>query len=209
MKLYYSPGACSLAVHIALAELGLPFEIVLVSTKDGSARSPEHLARNPKGRVPVLDTGEQVLTEATAIMTWLATAHPASVMGESDPLRLTRAVEWMSWLSSGVHAQPVTQCWRANRLSDDPASHVGIEAKGRANLRDACDLIESKMDGDWALSGRYSVVDPTLLVYYRWGNRLGLAMPDLYPNWTQHTRAMLERAAVQAAMEAEGISAWE
>ncbi len=209
MKLYFSPGACSLAVHVALEELGAPYAIGLVSTSDGSARSPEHLARNPKGRVPVLDTGEEVITEAVAIMTWLATAHTGTVLAETDPLRLTRAVEWMSWLSSGIHAQPVTQCWRPKRLSDDSDSHAGIEAKGRANLRDACDLVESKLDGGWALAGRYSVVDPSLLVYYRWGNRLGLAMRDLYPNWTRHTRAMLDRPAVQTVLVKEGISVWE
>ena len=121
MKLYYSPGACSLAVHIALEELGAPYEIELVSTSDGSTRGEAHLTRNPKGRVPVLAIGDGVLTEAAAIMTYLATSNLSSVLGEADPMRLSRAVEWMSWLSSGVHAGPVTQCWRTERLSDEVA----------------------------------------------------------------------------------------
>ena len=209
MKLYYSPGACSLAVHIALEELGLPYETELVSTSDGSTRSEAHLARNPKGRVPVLELDGAVMTEAVAIMTYLAASHPDSVLGEVDPMRLSRAVEWMGWLSSGVHAGPVAQCWRTERFTDDPSAHGGVRDKGLETLRAAYDMVEGKLgDGKWALGGRYSVVDPTLLVYFRWGNRLGLAMPGLYPRWTGHTRAMLDRPAVRAVMIAEDVSAW-
>ena len=210
MKLYYSPGACSLAIHIALEELGLPYNIELVSTADGSTWSETHLARNPKGRVPVLEIGGQTMTEASAIMTYLAMSHPDSVLGETDPLRLSRAIEWMSWLSSGVHALPVTQIWRSERLSEDEGGHNGIRAKGLKNLREACDLIERKLsDNSWTLGASYSVVDPTLLVYFRWGNRLGLDMPELYQNWTRHTRAMLDRPAVQSVLAKEQISVWE
>ena len=66
--LYYSPGSCSLAVHIVLEELGLPFSLQLTSTSDSTTRSPEYLRVNPKGRVPVLVSGDFVLTEAPAIL---------------------------------------------------------------------------------------------------------------------------------------------
>ena len=210
MKLYYSPGACSLAVHIALEELGAPYEVELVSTDDGSTRSEAHLARNPKGRVPVLEIDGNIVTEAPAIMTYLATSNPESVIGETDSMRLGRTVEWMSWLSSGVHAGPVAQCWRTERFSDGFACYDGIKAKGRVNLRDACDLVERKLDSEgWTLDERYSVVDPTLLVYFRWGNRLGLDMVSLFPKWTRHARAMVERPAVRTVLTAEDISVWE
>ncbi len=69
--LYYSPGACSLAPHIALEEIGLPFSLMLVSTTNGVTRTPGHLRLNPKGRVPVLVTGDSVLTEVPAILVHL------------------------------------------------------------------------------------------------------------------------------------------
>lgn len=209
MKLYYSPGACSLAVHIMLEELGEPYQTEQVLTGDGSTRMKKHLAVNPKGQVPVLDLGGEVLTEVSAIMLHLTLAYGANIALDASPNKLVRAVEWMNWLSSGVHAGPVTQCWNTARLTDDSDHYLSIQAKGLARLRDVYNLIEGRIPKTGNVLGGFSAVDPCLLGYFRWGNRLGLDMQSDFPNWTAHCLQMLDRSAVRIVLSKEDLSVWE
>lgn len=208
LKLYYSPGACSFAPHIVLEEIGQPYEIQFVSTMDGSTRTDEYLKFNPKGHVPVLEAGKDVLTEAAAIMTYLALNYPEPQMLKNTPMGLARAIEWMNWLS-GIHASIIAQNWRTERFSDDVLAHQDIQAKGMQNLFETYAQIESKLEGlNWAMGKHYSIIDPYLLVYYRWGNRLGLEMCQ-FGCWTIQAKKMEQRKAVKSVLNAEGISIWE
>jgi glutathione S-transferase len=208
--LYYSPGACSLAPHIVLEEIGLPFSLSRVSTVDGGTRTLEHLQLNPKGRVPVLVTGNSVLTEALAILVHLALAHPDAALLPGTQEGLVRSLEWFNWLSGSVHAVAVRQVWRPETFTQDPAQHEPIIAMGKESLSAAFALIEERMkQTDWAVSGSYSIVDAYLLVFYRWGNRMGFGMREKYPAWTRHTLRVLERPAVTQALSREEISVWQ
>lgn len=209
MKLYYSPGACSLAVHIMLEELGEPYKTQLVLTGDGSTRTKKHLEVNPKGQVPVLDLGDGVLTEVSAIMLNLTFAFGGNINLDTSPNTLVRAVEWMNWLSSGVHAGPVTQCWNAARLTDDVDHHLSIQAKGQTRLRNIYNLIEQRIPKAGYALGGLSAVDPCLVGYFRWGNRLGVDMRATFPNWTGHFLRMLERPGVKIVLKKEQLSVWE
>lgn len=207
--LYYSPGACSLAVHIVLEELGLPFSLELVSTSDGTTQSPKYLRVNPKGRVPVLVSGDFVLTEAPAILMYLAATDPVAKLAPASPEGMARAAEWFNWLSGSVHAVAVRQVWRPETFTTDVADYASIVEKGRESLGSAFGLIEEKLlSAQWAVGSAYSVVDPYLMVFYRWGNRMGFDMTDRYPHWTLHTRLLIERPAVQRAVAKESISVW-
>lgn len=207
--LHYSPGACSLAVHIALEEVGAPFQLTLASTSDGSTQSPAHLRLNPKGRVPVLVTGESILTEAPAILIFLAATYPAAQLLNPSAEGLARSVEWCNWLSGSVHAVAVRQVWRPASFTVDAMAHHAIIDKGREHLRAAFTLIETRMQAaEWCVASRYSIVDAYLLVFYRWGNRMGIRMREDYPTWTNHTLRMLQRPAVNRALEREAISVW-
>jgi glutathione S-transferase len=208
--LYYSPGSCSLAPHIVLEEIGAPYALSLVSTSDGATRMPAHLRLNPKGRVPVLVTGEAVLTEAPAILLHLAISNPTADLLPNVSDGLVRSIEWFNWLSGSVHAVAIRQVWRPESFAQDPSHHRGIVAMGKTNLASAFSLIEARMKGaTWAVGSRYSTVDPYLLVFYRWGNRIGLDMRHRYKAWTQHTLRLLDRSAVGRALEQERISVWE
>lgn len=209
MKLYYSPGACSLAVHIMLEELGEPYQTELVLTGNGSTRTDKHLAVNPKGQVPVLDLGNEVLTEVSAIMLYLTFTFGFNLGLDNSQNTIVRAVEWMNWLSSGVHAGPVTQCWNTDRLTEDPSHHSSIQVKGQKRLRGAYTLIERKIPKTGYVLGGFSAVDPCLVGYFRWGNRLGLDMRTDFPNWTRHCLQMLERPAVNTVLAEEKLSVWE
>lgn len=219
--LYYSPGACSLAPHIVLEEIGEPFTLSLASTSGGGTRSATHLRLNPKGRVPVLVTEHvtngrvqsEVLTEAPAILLYLAMRHPAAGLLANTADGLVRSVEWFNWLSSSVHAVAVRQIWRPETFIDEslhPNGESGVIAKGKLNLAAAFGLIESRLQvATWAVGDNYSIVDAYLLVFYRWGNRMGINMRALHPQWTAHTERVLLRPAVQGALASEGVSVWE
>lgn len=143
--LYYSPGACSLAVHIVLEELAAPFGLTLASTSDGGTQSPEYLRLNAKGRVPVLVTGDSVLTEAPAILIYLASAYPAAHLLDASVEALVKSVEWFNWLSGTVHAVAVRQVWRPESFTLDPTAHAAIVGKREESLRKAFTRIDTRL----------------------------------------------------------------
>jgi len=119
MKLYYAPGACSLAPHIALEEVGSRYELSRVDLGANQQNSPEYLRINPKARVPALIDGDWVLTEAPAILRYIAARHPAAGLWPWDPREEARCAEWLSWLSSTIHVAFV-HVRRAARYAADP-----------------------------------------------------------------------------------------
>lgn len=205
LKLYYSPGACSLASHIILEEIGEPFTTMPVPIREGATQTPEFLALNPHGRVPVLETEDMVLTESVAILSYLALRFPSASVLPLDDLRLgARALELLAFFASSVHIA-VAQVWRAHRFAADEAAYSTVQASGHANIRTFFDEIETiAATGDWVLGDRFSVADPYLLVFYRWGRMLELDMAS-YHAWTAHTDRMLSRPAVTRALGREGI----
>ena len=218
-RLYYSPGACSMAAHIVLEEIGAPFELELVLSRgerEGAmTATPEWRAVNPKGRIPALAPvpgsaggSPGLLTEVPAILLYLGLEHEEAGLLPRDPASLARAAEWMNWLSGNVHSMAYGQIWRAQRFSDDEAALDSIRARGRASLADHYNYVERLLAdgrGGWALPSGYSVVDPYLLVFFQWGQRIGLAMRD-YPAWSAATERMLARPAVRRVLEREGVT---
>lgn len=181
-RLYYSPGSCSLAPHMVLEEIGLPYELELVSSKDGQMTNTDKWrAVNPKGRVPALsgvpgNIGGQpnLLTEAAAILIYLARTNPDSQLLPTDAAGEARCIEWMNWLSSNVHAMSYGQIWRPQRFVDDESLFPAVKAKGFRNLDSQHAYIERLLaDGrTWTVGETYSIVDPYLLVFFRWGQTL-------------------------------------
>ncbi len=215
-KLFYSPGACSLAVHIVLEEIGAPYEAEVRSARNSEGTAtPDYLALNPKGRVPALtgvggDAGgaKGLLTEVGAILTFLARSHPEAELLPPTPEGAARCAEWMSWLSVDLHGVGFGQLWRPHRFVDDPALHEAVSAKGRSNIEAAYDHIERILsDGrDWAVPSAYSVVDPYLLVFWLWGARAGFDMQARWPHWARLMEKVKARPAVTRALQIEGLA---
>ncbi|WP_322008941.1 glutathione S-transferase family protein [Paraburkholderia sp. J12] len=210
-RLYFSPGACSLAVHIALEETGVPFELVAVPIPEGAHLRPEYLEINPKGRVPALAIpGEaRVLTELPAIMTLIA-RHPSRTLNmlPPDPLDEARCNEWIAWLAGWVHGAGFGALWRPGRYAADESLHPAVSAQGKRTIEAAFAQI-GRMFADerpYALPYGYSIVDPFLFVLYRWGKLIGLPMDEAYEGWTASARRVLARPAVQRALGREGIT---
>ena len=188
-KFYYSPSACSLAPHIVLKEIGIPFEVEPVSTSDGSTSTKKYLSVNSKGRVPALDIGGSTLTEVSAIMMYLALLHPKAELISAKPLEIARTIEWMNWLAT-IHATVIAQNWRAQRFSDHVESYSGIQAKGLEKLKEICIEIDQRLNLDeWAVGNKCSIADPCLFALYRWENRIGVDMSQ-FSSSTSHAKKM-------------------
>jgi glutathione S-transferase len=111
----------------------------------------------------------------------------------------------MSWLAS-VHSSTVASIWRPERFSDDMPSREAISAHGKTQLQKHYADIDKMLTGkNFAMGMQYGVCDPYLLVFYRWGNRMGLDMKSLYPNWTKHALRVAQRPTVKRVFEVEGI----
>jgi glutathione S-transferase len=212
---FYDAGSCSLAVRIVLEELSIPYQAYRVTARAASdeATQPTWRMRNPKGRVPALSPvpgragGERLLlTEVPAILTYLSRLRPALDLVPADPVREARTIEWTNWLSGWLHGVAFGSLWRPARFSDDPASYLGIEARGRSNVAEAFAMIETVLsDGRlWAVPDAYSVADAFLLVFHRWGIIAGIDMAA-FPAWNGLTARLLDRPAVRAAFEKDGL----
>lgn len=205
IKLYYSPGACSLAPHIVLEELGIAYDPVLVSIKDGDHKKADYLKVNPRGRVPTLNVDGKVLTECVAILTYLGGGFADRGLWPKETWKQAEAISLMSWLTSTVHIT-VAGIWRAERFTNDAAAQASVQATSRANLEKLYADIDKLLTGrTFAMGGQYTVVDPYLLVFYRWGNRLGIPMKEKYPVWAKHAQRVFSRPTVKRIFEAEGI----
>ena len=210
--LYWAPGASSIAPHVVLEEVGQPYRLeeVFIDQK-GTAEiltRPEYLKVNPKGRVPVLTIGDRVLTEAPAIMTFLARRHPTSNLLPKDTEAEARCFEWMNWLSTAVHAVAFGQIVRPQRFVLDAKDYPAVITRGRQNLGKAFAFIEEQLQGrDWAVPGQFTIADAYLLFFYLGSKRAGLPMQERYPAWSQVTERALARPAVRRVLEQEGTPA--
>lgn len=211
--LYYSPGACSLAAHILLEELGVPFELQLRSAVKGiGTQTAQYLNINPKGRVPALlcrdgFIGEQagVLTELPAILFYLASQSSPLRFIPDTPGESARCLEWLNWLSGTVHGLAYGQVWRPQRVVDDERLFPEVIEKGRSNVMENYRFIEQRLAAR-ADGATYNIVHPVLLVFWMWGKWIDIDMSLHFPHWTQRIQSIIERPAVQRALTTEGIA---
>jgi glutathione S-transferase len=208
MTLYYAPGACSLAPHIVLEEVGAPYQLAPVDLKANQQNSPEYLGVNPKARVPALGDGGWILTEAPAILRYLAARHPAAGLWPWDPREEARCAEWLNWLSSTIHVA-FAHVLRASRYASEPRAVEDVAATAKKTCRELWHAVDQKVGaGPWAIGERYSVADPYLMVYWNWGRGPALAfdMARDFPHWTAHARRVAQRPAVQRVFASEGLA---
>ena len=210
MKLYYSPGACSLAPHIALEETGEPFEPVLVKLAEGAQRQPDYLEINPKGRVPVIADNGFVVTENPAVLRYIARKYPTAALWPDDMRDDARCTEWLGWCTSGVHVA-YAHVRRAERYAASEAGKAEVVEKGRETSRQVWEAVEARLAksaSTWAAGERYSVADPYVFTFWTWGRgpNLGYDMARDFPAWTAHAKRMGERPAVRRALDREGIA---
>ena len=203
LTLYFSPGSCSRACHIALEESGLPYEGKRINFAENQQRSDEYLKLNPKGRVPALATPKGILTEAPAIMSYVAqTAPDAKLAPLNDPFEFGRMQAFNSYIASTVHVAHA-HGRRGTRWANQDSSLEDMKNKMPQVMTDCFTLIENEMlVGPWVLGNTYSVADGYLFVMSGWlkGDSVDVAK---FPKVNDHYKRMQERPAVIRALEAE------
>ena len=198
MKLYFSPGACSLASHIVLRELGLPFEAVQVDLVKKTTKSGEDFTTiNAKGYVPALalDDGA-VLTEGPAILQYLADLAPeAGLAPANGTLERYRLQEWLGFINSELHKQfsPLF----------NPSAPEQTKDAARKTIARRLGYVEAQLDGRTFLAGEaFTVADAYLYTVLGWTKHVGVDLAP-FPRVVAFRERVGARPAVQAAQAAE------
>lgn len=200
MKLYYAPGACSLAVHIALRETGATFEGVAVDlAKHTLADGADYREISPRGYVPLLqlDDGSRH-TEAASLLQYIADLDPArAFIGDTGSARRLAVVGWLTFVSSELHKVFGPWLWHK-----ETAESTRLAVKDRLAGRFA-ELDELLSEQDF-LTGEYSVADAYAFAIINWANVLGLPLTP-YPHLKSYLDRVSVRPRVQEALRAEGL----
>jgi glutathione S-transferase len=190
LTLYFAPGASSMAAHIALHEVGVPFESRPLSFHKKETRDASFLSLNPEGKVPTLLIDGRPLTEVAGILFYLARRYPeAGLLPVDDVEAEAQVVSWMSFIAATVH----------------PARRQGAEHARRIYA-----IAEQRLVGrEWAVGRRYSIADIHLFrLYWRFRGWLDPA-PGEFPALTAHYDRMMARAAVKKTIEIEAAIGYE
>jgi glutathione S-transferase len=206
MKLYYSPGACSLGIHILLEEVGAPFELSLVPLKDGAQFKPEYVAVNNKSKIPALERDDgTVLTEYGAIGAYIARCHPAADLIPNDAEGEARCWEMLEYCTATIHMQGFARMARPGNFSPSETDHDAVRTRGEEIFTKGLKIAGEKLEGHVHGGGlEFSIGDTALFYVSRWAHARGLELP---PNVAAHFGRMLDRPSVQRAMAQEGLTA--
>jgi glutathione S-transferase len=203
LKLFCAAGSCARASHIALREADADFELYFVDFANAEQRTQGYIEVNPKGRVPALQTDRGVISETPAILAYIAQTHPAVKLAPvDDPFEFARMQSFASYLCATVHVAHA-HARRGERWADDAGAINEMKRKAPQVYGACFQLIEDEfLAGPWVMGADYSVVDAYLFTVTQW-----LAFHKIdsqrYPKVHDHMTRMLERPAVQAALDAE------
>jgi glutathione S-transferase len=203
LKLYYAPGTCALASHIALEEVGAPYSAERLNFKNNQQQSADYLKINPKGRVPALVTDSGVLTETPAILAFIAQSFPQAKLAPlDDPMAFAQVQSINSYLCSTVHVAHAHK-GRGYRWAAEETSFADMKRKVPESMTACFSLIERDMlKGPWVMGERYTICDPYLYTISGWLEGDGVDLSKL-PKVVAHRKRMEERPAVATVLAEE------
>src|ERR1700676_3575527 len=203
LKLYYAPGTCALASHIALQEAGATYTTERLDFKSNQQNSAEYLAINPKGRVPSLVTDRGILTETPAMLAFIAQSFPQAKLAPfDDAFAFAQVQAFNSYLCSTVHVAHAHK-GRGYRWAADETSFADMKRMLPKSVGASFALIERTMlKGPWVMGETYTTCDPYLFTLAGWleGDSVDLAT---LPKVADHRNRMSERPAVQKVLAEE------
>ena len=200
MKLYYSPGACSLSPHIVARELGLDIALDRIDMKaKQTAGGADYLKVNPKGYVPALELDDgTVLTEGTAIVQYLADHHGGSLAPANGTLARTRLQEILGYISTELH--------KSYSPLFSPTTPDSVREERKAYLQKRYGYVEQVLASQpYLLGADFSVADAYLFTITNWAGGVDLDLSS-FPHLQAFQQRIGQRPAVQAAMAAEGLA---
>lgn len=203
LTLYYAPGTCALASHIALELCGAEYRAVRVDFAADEQRSAAYLAVNPKGRVPALVTDRGVITETPAILVYVAQCFPQAALAPlDDPFALAEVQAFNSYLCATVHVAHAHRR-RGARWADDPAAIEAMQRKVPESVAGCFALIEDGMlRGPWVMGDHLTVCDGYLYTVSRWLEGDGVDVARL-PRVLEHRARMDAMPAVAKVLRDE------
>ena len=201
LKLYYAPGACSLAAHIVLEESGEKYEARKMDLSKGEQRTAEYMKIHPLGRVPAmqLDDG-QPLTENTAILPYLGKRFK---LWPGDPIADAQAMSLIGFFAATVHPAHA-HIGRPERYATNKDAYPDIQATGKKSFGEYLGQIDAMYARKEWLADKYSVLDPYALVFYAWGLKRELPVAQM-KSYTAAKDRMMQRPAVRKIVEEEGV----
>ncbi|QGM44384.1 glutathione S-transferase family protein [Methylocystis heyeri] len=204
LKLYYYPGACSLAPHLLLEWIGAPYELTRVKLGD-----PAYNAINPAGAVPALDTGEGwILTQAGAVLQYLARRFPeAKLGGDGSPREEAELDRWSHFITGDLHPAffPLFSPQRYT-TSQDKAAQEAVKSAAQLLAAKKLDLIEAHLAGKDNMFGeRLSFLDAYVVPMFRWAQAMLPEKLDRHPNCKTLLERLQADPAAKKALADEGL----
>lgn len=200
MKLYYMPGAASLAAHVVLEWAGADYEAVRMDRR--TLKAPGFLSLNPAGTVPLLQDGNFFLTESVAILQYVADGQPDHrLMGDGSARSRAEVMRWLAFLNSDVNLAfgPI---FSPGRYLQDETALQPLAEKARHRVRTYLSILERQLGGRQWLTGMRSVADAYLLVIMRWALSTKVGVRD-FQNLAAYTRRIHEDPGAHAALVVE------
>ena len=200
LKLYFAPGTCALASHIALADAGADYSTERVDFKTNQQNSPEYLKINAKGRVPALVTDRGILTETPAMLAFIAQSFPKAKLAPfEDAYAFAQVQSFNSYLCSTVHTNHAHKM-RGARWATEESSFADMKRMIPKTVGASFALIERDMlKGPWVMGDTYTICDPYLFTLSGWLEGDGVDISTL-PKVADHRKRMMDRPAVQSAL---------
>lgn len=205
LKLFFAPGACSFVPHSMLELAGADFEPSLVKLHKNEQRSPEYLAVNPRGQVPVLVDDGEVITQIVAIVLHLDAKFPQAGILPASGLARTRALQALAWMNNTVHPT-FTHVFMPEKYSDDEAVKAGVQAFAKRSYRELLGEIEALAvkASPWIMGERPGALDAYALTLLRWGGYAGIDPTGLPATW-ELVQRFAALPAVARAIERERL----
>lgn len=203
MKLYYMPGACSLASHIVLEWLGKPYETHKLGRDE--LKGPEFLKINPLGAVPALSDGDWTITQNAAILEYLAELAPQSqLLGDGSPRSRAEVRRWLGFINSDIH-KTFSMIFGAQRFVGEEGAQKELAGSASKLLTKLFAQLDAQLAGKpYLAGGAPSVADAYLYVVLRWAHAKEVDLSGL-DNLAAFFKRMEEDAGVKAALKAEGL----
>lgn len=209
LKLYFAPGACSFVPHTMLELAGATYEPTMVRLHKGEQRSPEYLALNPRGQVPVLSDGGEVITQIMAIIAYIDAKFPESGFIPKDPLARARFVETLAWMNNTVHPT-FTHFFMPGKFTEDEAAQAAVKTAAVDQYRKLMGELQALVKkahaagNDWLSGVHCGPLDAYALTLLRWGTIAGIN-PEEFPELWAHVQRTAQVPAVARAIEREKL----
>jgi len=206
--LYYSPGTASMAVHLALLEIGAPHRLAKVDFESDEQHSPEYLRINPRGQVPALVIDGKPYFESAALLMILAERHPEARLAP-PPGSAMRAgwYQWIVFLTSSLG--PVYRQWFYPTDLGSPEHPPFVRNALRQKIEDSWSLVDAHLadNGPYMLGAEFSAVDLLTLMYMRWSRNMPRPVTD-WPALQKYADLMRARPSWRRLYEIEGLTEW-